>query len=761
MKPDNLTPTNLWLICDSLRTAATADSANRAKINQLFDGFPPYTPEEEKKYNVKVNANFLEGTRHVHYARSTIYNALVGTSRFFDLRLRHSVNPDMDDVWVSKLTQIINDIIRSSPKYHETLRSQIAQDVLHGRGVVMWTTLHDDWCPISIALDDFLVPTNARVGLYNVSYFAVYCAYSLADLVSWYNSKSSGWRKDALEKVWRTLKEDRVQQLQSFVDTRLGLEEISQLLRINSWTGGPGTEPLFYGYDFFYWSDNPTPGWYRIILANPGRDLHWAEILYQSNTPYIACDEPYDGLCRIVNVHFADLSSVGPLKYYNVRGLGYMLYTPCHFMNRFLSRLLESAYENTLLYFRVASPDQITNALKVELVNMGFIDNALQFVTPDQRHRPDPTLMQLAITSISSQIAQSVSPYIGHNPEEYIGKSKKTQLQVLAELQMMSSLLGTALTQLYHYQTLQYREIVRRFLYHGMQAAKAGPLYKAPPPFRRFIEDIMKAQIPVEYFDDSLYDIQINRSLGDGNRVLQMQIAQQLQALLPMLPPTRATSVLRDIVLAITGDPDRATYLVPPDKEQPVPENVQRVADDIVALTLAGVPVEPNDQQHILIVPLLLNRLLSTVAARLQNPNVQVTQEFVYGLMLLAQHIAARVQLLSEQEQYQAAASQYKALLDKAVTLISQLQAVAQQTTPDIDLAKIQAKIIELQTKLQTTEAQLRAKLQYVLQSAALRVAQKRLLAQAEVERNSLKTELEKERMITKAANEKDIGNSQ
>ncbi len=78
---------------------------NRARINSLLNGDPPYTPQEVQANNIEVNVNFLEGTRLAMDARSQGNTALMKPGTPGIQRDRHEVDQP-DNEAVSRLLRV-------------------------------------------------------------------------------------------------------------------------------------------------------------------------------------------------------------------------------------------------------------------------------------------------------------------------------------------------------------------------------------------------------------------------------------------------------------------------------------------------------------------------------------------------------------------------------------------------------------------------------------------------------------------------------
>ena len=79
-------PSAVESICQTLRLADYPRSLNRARIDSLFNGSPPYTDQEVSENNIAINVNSLESCKLAHDARSQFSNAIMKPGAFFTAR---------------------------------------------------------------------------------------------------------------------------------------------------------------------------------------------------------------------------------------------------------------------------------------------------------------------------------------------------------------------------------------------------------------------------------------------------------------------------------------------------------------------------------------------------------------------------------------------------------------------------------------------------------------------------------------------------
>jgi hypothetical protein len=175
----------------SLRLGDYSRSKNRARINSLFNGEPPFSEEDMRDNKSVTNVNFLESTTLAHNARRQFYNAFLKSGNYFtvnvDAKPRHKQKK-----WSAIITKEINKRMKRSLPYFENFRSTFASVVLHGIGPNVWND-KESWCPTMCGVEDVLVPGNTYLTMENLPFFAVYRPYTAMQL----KKKISGPNVDA------------------------------------------------------------------------------------------------------------------------------------------------------------------------------------------------------------------------------------------------------------------------------------------------------------------------------------------------------------------------------------------------------------------------------------------------------------------------------------------------------------------------------------------------------------------------------------
>jgi hypothetical protein len=690
-----------------LRYGDWSRANNRARINSLFNGAPPYTADEVEANNINVNVNFLEATSLSHDARSQFAAAFQKPGNYFKASTdRGPVHKRQERSTI--ITNEVNRLMKRSLEYHETMRSKFASLVMHGVAPASWDS-RDNWCPIAMGIEDLLIPSDTLLSFRNLPFFIKMRAYTAPELIKLTKGtkRDKGWNMKLVNSCIKWVDKESQSLLGSQFPDIWSPEKMEERLKSDGGYYMGDRVPTINVFDFWYWSDDGgNGGWRRRMVldtwsaptgvapdmkANQAMSFAKGQWLYDSGEVVKATSRE-----QIFSCQFADLSAVAPFRYHSVRSLGFLLYAVCHLQNRLRCRLTETTFEQLMMLFRVKSQDDVQRVMKVDLYNRGFIDESVQFVPDGDRFKPNYQLAELGVGQIKDLIARHSSSFTAM-PQQGSSSVEKTKFQVQAETQTATAMVSIALQQAYTYQSFEYKEIFRRFCQSN----------STDPDVVRFQAACLRQGVPKDYLKPEQWDIEPERVMGAGNKTLEMSIAQQLMQYRNLYDPEPQRQILRDVTLAITDDPARATSLVP--------DNPHTITDAVHDAQLAagtlmqGLPVAlKTGMNHIEYV----DTLMATMAHIIQGAQASggmADIKTIQGLQNMSNHIAQHIQLIAQDPNEKQRVKVYGDQLGKMMNLVKAMaqrlveqMKKQQQQAPQGDpqaAAKAQATVIQAQTK--------------------------------------------------------------
>jgi hypothetical protein len=541
---------------------------NRSKISELANGVPPFTEQQVQDNNIEVNFNDLTATRRLHDARVQMANGLMKTGNYFTLKCDTGPRHKRDD-WSTIATSLIGKRMKRSIDYYEALRSKIGLLVLHGISPAVWET-EDKWCTKPLGVEDVLIPSNTLLGFSNLPFLFLRRSFTGNELqkLTREGKRDPGWNMPMVNRVMQWVDEQTTMLRSTNWPEVWAPEKISERVKQDGGYYLGDQAPTVDCFDIYGYSEEEgESGWTRRIILDSwgmpnieggkpkasrkkddifkgGKD----DFLFTSKERKVGKDWH-----NLISFQFADLSSVAPFKYHSIRSLGFLLYGICHMQNRMRCKFMESVLEALMPYFEVESMDDAQRALKLDLVNRGFIDKTIRPVKAADRWQVNSQLVELGLSQNEQLIGDSSGAF-AQSRNNSADSTEKTRFQVMAEMQAQTSMIGGAMAQAYQYQYFEFLEIKRRF--HKKHSTDRD--------VQEYQAKCLEGGIPEKVlYEPEAWDLQVERVMGGGNQTMEMQIAGQLMQWIDRLDPDPQRKVLRKSILAITGDATTAEELVP------------------------------------------------------------------------------------------------------------------------------------------------------------------------------------------------------
>jgi hypothetical protein len=585
-----------------MRLADWPRAQNRARINNLANGWPPYSDTEAAANQIAVNYNDLSLSNIAHNARRQLSNALITPDPLFSVELDHGPVWRRQE-WAGIIQKHLNQIIRGSLPYLETRRSVFALLSLQGIAPSSWPDACS-WCPEADGVEDILVPSNMLLSLKNLPFIARYRQYTGRELweMTHRPQVDPGWNVPVAEKAVRWVDQQAKQLMSASWPEVWSPEKMEERLKQDGGLYSSDAIPTVDCFEFLYWNDEgKQSGWRKKIILDAwgepgvggaggmlidsrpskqqGKHGVWnfdkAEFLYDSEARAnpVFCSR----LDQAIHFQFADCSCVAPFRYHSVRSLGFLLYSICHLQNRLNCKFDESTFEQLMQYFRVSNPSDAERAWKVDLTDKKALPDGLQFVKRDERWEVDHQLIQMALAK-NRQIMADNSASFTQDFDMESGENE-TATRTMAKVNTSAALVSGMLNQAYNYQKFQYDEICRRFCLANSR----------DPDVRKFRLAVLRAGVPEEALNIERWNIQPVRVMGGGNKMLQTAIFDKIMVLYyNKLDPSAQRHFLRAGIAALTDDYELARQSVP---EEPVISDSIHDAQLAAGVMLQGLPV--------------------------------------------------------------------------------------------------------------------------------------------------------------------------
>lgn len=629
-------------------------AADRATIDNQFNGGRPYTPEEVEKHQIQVNANFLEGYKIAQDGILQVNSALLFKDQYFTTKcLRGKV--EKREQWGQKFAANANRALKRGRTGHKNLfvmKNRNASLVLHGIGALLWAN-NFDLLPRFVALNDLLIPTDTPLDLTEeLSQFGVnvwLTPYQLRKMT----------KAEKTDKAW---------------DTGFADEIIKSLKQVNNYTPDIWQNPeeaeslwkqkaLYMNSDavpkikltYFYYQNPDTGKWHRKIVVRENQAAINTPIL--NKFLYDGKDTVFaDNINQILHVQYGDGSVVAPIMFHSERGLGVLLYSVIELMNRLRCQWTQHVFESLMTILRITSPSQQDRPKILQLHPYAVLEDGVNFVPPEQRHQVDPRLPQSAMAEYRQLMAESSTGYLqdidtGTQKEQTLGEA---QIKLQSANKMVAGMLESGYSQ----ETFLYEEELRRLLNKTSQ----------DPVVKTFREKCIADGIPEALLTPDNWEVHVTRVFGGGDATLAKQESQWLLSNSQRYDPSAQRIILRRATSTVMADPDLANELVPETPDEATSGRL--AAEGAFGTLMQGIPVtfRQGITQTDYVETMLT--MMATVIDRISQTDNMGTPQEIQGLKIVEQDIQEHLDFLEQDEQQQQFVKQASDALGKLSNFI-------------------------------------------------------------------------------------------
>jgi hypothetical protein len=710
----------------NMRLADLPRGENRAILNRMYNGHPPFDPAEDEENSRQINRSWLEGTNMLSQARRQWNRAFLGTGNYYTVTLDSGPAHKRAE-YGHIITRNWNKQLKRNRLMMEQERATGASTMLHGIGPVNW---RDRRCPVpsEISISSLMIPSETDINFENVEYFAIFREWTPAQLYNLTHGPKvdPGWNMRAVQGELAYVGAQTQKQPNATAYQYMP-ERIEELVKQDLGFWGSDAVPTVDIWDFYFREQEDGTGWYRRVFldwdvgegdlgssktAPTSRNTHLTEqhggFLYSSGKRKYA-----DRISEIIHCQFGDCSAVAPFKYHSVRSLGWMLWGVCDLQNRLRCQFTESVFEQLMWFFRVSGQESYNRIKKAMFTHMGVIPNGVAFVPANERFKPDMALVSAAIGMNRQIMQENAASYTQDLDEKQ--QNEMTATETMARVNSVNAMVSGMLNLAYDYAVGKGREIGRRF------CIKNSP-YKDSRDFR---QDCLKEGVPPEMLDAERWDVQPERVMGGGNKTLEIAQANQLQALRKNLPPESQRHVDHIAIEAFTDNPSLAELLAPTQGQKPISRSghdAQLASDRL----LRGLPFTPSPEMVYEEYVQVWLKDLAMMVMRTQKMGGMATPDQLLGFANMAQAIKQFLGIMATNPEDKAKIKQYGDALGKIENLI---KAFAQRLQEQMGKQNGQGGGIDPETKAKIAGMMMQAKVkaQNTQQSHAARTAQKQV----------------------------------
>lgn len=693
------TPQKIWEVTENMQVIERTRACDRSAINILMNGHRPWTKAEEEEHHIEINVNWGEGPRIVSDGNRQLNNALLHPGTLFTCTLEEGP-ADKREEWSLTFTKNIHMPLqrgRSGKQHDWLIRNRNASIVLHGPGPILWQK-RNAWLGRFVPLEDLLIPTDTYCDLSNLNYFAVNLYLTPGELVSMTQGKNvdKGWNKTMVRQILDALKTQLYGTgvMEDWLDRPEAMAEVHKQNHGYYYSDAVPRVKLraFYHQGM----DGDDEGkWFRKIILR--ENIGTVDASTQDKFLYDSKDPFADELDHFLNVQYGDSNLVPPFKYHSVRGLGVALFAPVETNNRLRCQYVQAIFEHLAPLFEIRDPSDRDRLKQIVLQRFGFIPEGLKMIGRTERHQIDPGLVESGMAQMRDIMQDSSASFVQNQSALGTGKELR-EIEAQAIINKANMMVQGMLNTIYLGEGFYYEEVVRRFLQKSTNAQ-----------IKEFQEKCRRDGIPDRYMKPSCWRIQPERVLGGGDKTIAQAQAQWTIQQLPLLEPQAQQKAKRMAFSVMLDDPAKGRLLVP---DAPAgASNGTQAAEVRFGTLMQGAELSVVEGiEHTDYIRALLKLAIVKLNVIASTDNVG-TPEDVIGLMAVVNDAGKHLQIVAQDKNNGELVKVFGDIIGKITNELKgfaqrqQEQQQSEQGDPEA-MAKVQATMLQAQTKARISEMQ-------------------------------------------------------
>jgi len=675
-------------------------SRNRARIQGLIDGNPPYDRAKLRRMGQenRSNTNFKEAKGLCKGRKASYFDLLVGVKNLAKISFKRHIMGNSTAEAHAEIRQFykLEDVI--SEEFNRLLRewsgfvyhtSKFEQEmVYHGVGFAYFKD-PVDWRFHSAGLNDILIPSDTPSDVSQFEIVVIKNKYSLsflydlirdADAIK--TSESVGWNIEVVKKLIanHTFNKDR-----GSGTWEITPEDIQQRLKDSSFTKSfTDTEPI--SCDFIYWKELSGKISMGIIP-----DFRLLEDNDAKKWLFMATDT-YDSVENLMTVFYYEL---GNGNHHSVRGVGYDIFNHIDLTNKLFNNMMDGAAlaSSIVLQSTGGGYSRSNNIKSVRVGPITVIPQGFQAV--QSNFRPDFNSMVSVVKTVDAILDNNV----GISRPDVTGAGTKgaptSARGETIKVQKETRLERTEI--LMHYVSLDrlYKEILRRVLNPEYGEYDLG--YGSAKAFRDACEI---RGVPKELLSFDNLDIKATRAIGAGSPMMKDLQSQALLQLTPMVGEQGKQAILRTRVEALAGI-ENSDLIMSDFDAMHLPGNDDSIAQIETNQMITGLPaLAALGQEHKGHIEIHMSGL-DVVLKKLSDGTSSYTDASVFVAFLI-EHIDKHISLMSGNPMYENDVAKFKAMLPKLMQYQVEWQRLAQREAQEAknaeaQQAQMEAKDVEIE----------------------------------------------------------------
>lgn len=616
-------------------------AVNRAIIQGMIDGNPPYDPDELEEQGLAdmVNVNFLTMRANLDARAAAAHELFIEVPTLIQCVPKASGTGDPDaETYCDIISQEFTDTLLDWPEFLSSMDMVVRESDAYGMGVVLWKD-DMDWQFKAFRRGNLRFNPKAGVEVGDNEVITVrdsYKAGDLYDIIENEHATTAGWKLNNVRDL--------------LIRTFIGKEADPDGEDTNQTSSWESLQTQVRNNDLNFQDKQFADVRVRHMLVTEvgggQRVTHLIIPEIEGGTPVFLFEAPerFERMDRTVwwlpyNYGTGDAASV--------RGVASFMAPHDDLSNRFLGRVFDAGFLSSGL---ILSPQ--TDA---DLRDMQFMQHGPYTILPPNLKLQQSTFApQLApliqLRGVSEDIMKNnTGAYRQHSEGIASDQVQKTARQVVEESSKEARYEKAAIAHRYTLLDKLYREVLRRLTnpkYHDATVSPANV-----DSAKAFIKACKDRGVPKAYLTNWTKNFRVHatRALGLGSLGVRYDITNQLLGASDRFDEEGRRNALYDWTEARVGNRNTDRYVSRTNRDL-IPSNEQTMATLENNDMLEGSPVPVGmDQMHALHIPVHA-QVVGGIVQGLEQGQIQRAGELATGLGLILEHVKGHLEPMARDE---------------------------------------------------------------------------------------------------------------
>lgn len=426
----------------NLLKADETSSLNRAKIDALFDGAPPYDPAILKStgQGSRTNLNFGEAQRYLDVAMSSYVDLYSSLERLVSVRLNSKASPENRSEIEDIISEELTATMRSLPEFHTNYLRLCAEFTKHGVSVAYFDTT-TDWRFRVCGLSEFQIPRQSVASEEGIEVAVARRDYLLHEIFGFIRDEevatNLGWDCEETKRV--IVKNATTSGTEHKISC---WEDIQREMKNNDlYTGYRNTSVSVI--HMWVREFDGTVSFYMFAENGPQR------FMFREASRYRSPEQAYVLFSYGVGTNGT---------YHSVRGLGHRIFQHVQVSNRLRCQMVDSAILAGSVMLQPSSERDLEKLSFTVYGPYSVLSSGLDLVEKQPNNLAQT--MQPALSDLGNQLSLNVDLMSTYGPN--VNSPYRNELQTEHDISVASRLSGSTLNLFYASWSRLLREVVRR-----------------------------------------------------------------------------------------------------------------------------------------------------------------------------------------------------------------------------------------------------------------------------------------------------------